>query len=218
VEESVGQRFDHGVWWLMFITFEGGEGSGKSTQIKLLAERFESLGKRVVSTREPGGTPDGEAVRNLLVTGEAGRWSAEAETLLNYAARDNHLNKIIRPGLLEGKIVLCDRFMDSTRAYQGYAGACTFHLIDELERSIVGATRPDLTFVFDLDPVLGLARAAKQGKGKEDRFERMGLAFHQRLREGFLEIVAQNKDRCRLINAAEPIENVAKAIWKHVNG
>ena len=202
----------------MFITFEGGEGSGKSTQIKLLAERFESLGKHVVSTREPGGTPDGEAVRALLVTGEAGRWSAQAETLLNYAARDNHLNKIIRPALAEGKTVLCDRFMDSTRAYQGYAGACTFHLIDELERSIVGATQPDLTFIFDLDPVLGLERAAKQGKGKEDRFESMGLAFHQRLREGFLEIAAQNKDRCRLINAAEPIENVTKAIWKLVNG
>ena len=214
----MGQRFDNGVWWLMFITFEGGEGSGKSTQIKLLAEHFESLGKHVVATREPGGTADGEAVRALLVTGEAGRWSAEAETLLNYAARDNHLNKIIRPALADGKTVLCDRFMDSTRAYQGYAGACTFHLIDELERSIVGATKPDLTFVFDLDPVLGLERAAKQGKGKEDRFERMGLAFHQRLREGFLEIAAQNKDRCRLINAAQPIENVAKAIWKLVNG
>ena len=202
----------------MFITFEGGEGSGKSTQIKLLAERCENLGKPVVSTREPGGTPDGEAVRALLVTGEAGRWSAEAETLLNYAARDNHLNKIIRPALREGKTVVCDRFMDSTRAYQGYAGACTFHLIDELERSIVGATRPNITFIFDLDPVVGLERATKQGKGKEDRFERMGLAFHQRLRDGFLEIAKENPDRCRVINAADSIEKVAEAIWKHVNG
>ena len=202
----------------MFITFEGGEGSGKSTQIKLLAERLMSLGKLVVSTREPGGTPDGEEVRNLLVTGEAGRWSAEAETLLNYAARDNHLNMIIRPALLAGKTVLCDRFMDSTRAYQGYAGACTFHLIHELERSIVGATRPDLTFIFDLDPVVGLERATKQGKGIEDRFERMGLAFHQRLRDGFLEIAKQNPERCRLINAAGPIESVAQTIWKHING
>jgi dTMP kinase len=202
----------------MFITFEGGEGSGKSTQIKLLAERFQSLGKAVVATREPGGTPDGEAIRNLLVTGEAGRWSAEAETLLNFAARDNHLNKIIRPALLEGKIVVCDRFMDSTRAYQGYAGACTFHLIDELERSIVGTTNPDFTFIFDLDPVIGLERATKQGKGKEDRFERMGLAFHQRLRAGFLEIAKQNKDRCRVIDAAQSIEDVSEAIWKHLNG
>jgi dTMP kinase len=202
----------------MFITFEGGEGSGKSTQIKLLAERLQSLGKAVVATREPGGTPDGEAIRNLLVTGEAGRWSAEAETLLNFAARDNHLNKIIRPALLEGKIVVCDRFMDSTRAYQGYAGACTFHLIDELERSIVGTTKPDFTFIFDLDPVLGLERATKQGKGKEDRFERMGLAFHQRLRAGFLEIAAQNKQRCRVIDAAQSIANVSEAIWKHLNG
>ena len=202
----------------MFITFEGGEGSGKSTQIKLLASRFESLGKALVSTREPGGTRDGEAVRNLLVTGEAGRWSAEAETLLNYAARDNHLNKVIRPALREGKTVLCDRFMDSTRAYQGYAGACTFHLIDELERSIVGATRPDITFIFDIDPVLGLERATKQGKGKEDRFERMGLAFHQRLRAGFLEIAALNTERCRLLNASHTIDEVADVIWKQVNG
>ena len=202
----------------MFITFEGGEGSGKSTQIKLLAERLESLGKPVVSTREPGGTPDGEAVRALLVTGEAGRWTAEAETLLNYAARDNHLNKIIRPALTNGQTVLCDRFMDSTRAYQGYAGACTFHLIDELERSIVGATRPDKTFIFDLDPIIGLERATKQGKGKEDRYERMGLAFHQRLRDGFLEIAAHNLERCRVINAADPIDIVARTIWNHING
>lgn len=202
----------------MFITFEGGEGSGKSTQIKLLKERFESLGKLVIATREPGGTPDGEAVRALLVTGEAGRWSAEAETLLNYAARDNHLNKIIRPALVDGKIVLSDRFMDSTRAYQGYAGACTFHLIDELERSIVGSTRPDITFIFDIDTMVGLERATEQGKGKEDRYERMGLAFHQRLRDGFLEIAKQNPDRCRVINAADSIENVAKVIWKHING
>ena len=202
----------------MFITFEGGEGSGKSTQIKLLKERFESLGKLVIATREPGGTPDGEAVRALLVTGEAGRWSAEAETLLNYAARDNHLNKIIRPALVDGKIVLSDRFMDSTRAYQGYAGACTFHLIDELERSIVGTTRPDITFIFDIDPMVGLERATEQGKGKEDRYERMGLAFHQRLRDGFLEIAEQNPQRCRVINAADSIETVAETIWKRVNG
>ena len=214
----MGQRFDHGVWWLMFITFEGGEGSGKSTQIKLLAERLESLSKRVVLTREPGGTPDGEAVRALLVTGEAGRWSAEAETLLNYAARDNHLNKIIRPALTAGLTVLCDRFMDSTRAYQGYAGACTFLLIDELERSIVGATRPDITFIFDLDPIIGLERATKQGKGKEDRYERMGLAFHQRLRDGFLEIAAHNLERCRVINAADSIDIVARTVWNHING
>ncbi len=202
----------------MFITFEGGEGSGKSTQIKLLKERYEGLGKLVIATREPGGTPDGEAVRALLVTGEAGRWSAEAETLLNYAARDNHLNKIIRPALVDGKIVLSDRFMDSTRAYQGYAGACTFHLIDELERSIVGTTRPDITFIFDIDPMVGLERATEQGKGKEDRYERMGLAFHQRLRDGFLEIAEQNPQRCRVINAADSIETVAETIWKRVNG
>jgi dTMP kinase len=202
----------------MFITFEGGEGSGKSTQIKLLADKFKTMDKSVILTREPGGTPDAEAVRELLVSGATGRWSSEAEALLNYAARDNHLNKIIRPALKNGATVLCDRFMDSTRAYQGYAGACTFHLIDELELSIVADTRPDITFIFDLDPIIGLERARTQGKGKEDRFERMGLAFHQRLRDGFLEIAKNNPKRCHVVDASASIESVTDSIWAHFNG
>jgi dTMP kinase len=202
----------------MFITFEGGEGTGKSTQIKLLAERFKSLGQTVVLTREPGGTVQAEALRNLLVSGDVSSWSAEAEALLNYAARDSHLNEVIRPALKSGSTVLCDRFMDSTRAYQGYAGVCTFHLLDELERSIVGLTRPDLTLIFDLDPVIGLARAKSRGAGAEDRFERKGLTFHQRLYQGFLEIAKNDPVRCRIIDANKSVEQVAANIWGQVHG
>ena len=202
----------------MFITFEGGEGAGKSTQIKVLGHHLQSLGQTVMLTREPGGTHEAEALRHLLVLGATGRWSSEAEALLNYAARDSHLKQVIRPALAAGSTVLCDRFMDSTRAYQGYAGACTFHLLDELQKSIVGETVPDITLIFDLDPVVGLERTKLRGGGGEDRFERMGLAFHQRLRAGFLEIARDNPKRCRVIDAAQPVEKVSAAIWKIVNG
>ena len=202
----------------MFITFEGGEGTGKSTQIKVLADRLSTVGHEVVLTREPGGTKQAEALRNLLVSGETDRWSAESEALLNYAARDSHLQQVIRPALAAGSTVLCDRFMDSTRAYQGYAGACTFHLLDELEQSIVRDTRPSLTLIFDLDPIIGLARAKSRGDGAEDRFERKGLAFHQRIRNGFLEIAKSEPQRCRVIDANQSIETVAAAIWSQVNG
>lgn len=202
----------------MFITFEGGEGTGKSTQVKLLAERLKSIGHKVVVTREPGGTPQAETLRTLLVSGDTDSWSAEGEALLNYAARDSHLNAVIRPALKEGATVLCDRFMDSTRAYQGYAGACTFQLLDELERSIIGDTRPQLTLIFDLNPVIGLERARSRGAGAEDRFERKGLAFHQRLREGFMEIAKADPKRCRVINANESVETVSKAVWAAFNG
>ena len=125
-----------------FVTFEGGEGTGKSTQLKLLADVIMARGLPLVQTREPGGTPEAEALRTLLVNGDPGRWTAEAEALLNYAARASHLQKIIRPALASGKFVLCDRFSDSTRAYQGYAGGCDLKLLDALEASIVGRTRP----------------------------------------------------------------------------
>lgn len=201
-----------------FITFEGGEGTGKSTQINLLGERLKKLGRTVVITREPGGSPQAEDLRTLLVSGDTDRWSAESEALLNYAARDSHLNQLIRPALAAGSIVLCDRFMDSTRAYQGYAGACTFHLLDELELAIVGTTRPTLTLIFDLEPVVGLARANARGGGAEDRFERKGLAFHQRLRDGFLDIAKQEPGRCRVVDASKDIETVAAQVWSFVNG
>jgi dTMP kinase len=195
-----------------FITFEGGEGTGKSTQLKLLANVLSARGLDVVETREPGGTPEAEALRNLLVTGAATRWTAEAEALLNYAARDSHLLKVIRPALASGQIVLCDRFMDSTRAYQGYAGNCDLALLDCLEAAIVGTARPDLTLIFDLDPAEGLARAKVRSGGTEDRYERKGLEFHQRLRNGFLQIATSDSKRCRVIDAAGSIGDVASRV------
>jgi dTMP kinase len=203
----------------MFITFEGGEGSGKSTQIKALGARLKAAGRDVLLTREPGGTPEAEAIRTLLVSGEVTRWTAKSEALLNYAAREQHLEQVIRPALAEGRIVICDRFMDSTRAYQGYAGGCDLGLIDALEHAIVGATRPQLTLVFDLDPELGLKRAHGRGDAvAEDRYERKGLAFHRRLREGFLEIVRRDPKRCRLVDAAQDVETVAESVWSIVSG
>ena len=195
-----------------FVTFEGGEGSGKSTHIKLLTAALQAKGRYVVQTREPGGTPEAEALRTLLVNGDIGRWTAEAEALLNYAARDSHLHKIIRPALALGQTVLCDRFIDSTRAYQGYAGGCDMRLLDALETSIVGATRPNLTIIFDLDPVDGLARAKARGGGSEDRYERKELAFHQTLRRGFLKIAEGDPTRCRIIDSSGPVEAVARRV------
>jgi dTMP kinase len=195
-----------------FITFEGGEGAGKSTQIKRLAEHFQNSGRDVVVTREPGGTATAEDIRNLLVNGEPGKFSAEAEALLNSAARDAHLRDVIRPALAQNKTVLCDRFMDSTRAYQGYAGGCAMELIDALERHVVGRDRPNLTFIFDLDPASGLQRARSRGAGIEDRYERKGLAFHEKLRAGFLEIARNEPSRCILIDASQSVDHV----WRDI--
>ncbi len=195
-----------------FLTLEGGEGTGKSTQAKLLAARLAATGLSIVQTREPGGTPEAEALRALLLNGEVGRWTAEAEALLNYAARDSHLQKVIRPALAADEFVLCDRFMDSTRAYQGYAGQCDMTLLDALESSIVGATRPDLTLIFDLDPAIGLARAKSRGDKSEDRYERKGLEFHQMLRGGFLSIARIEPARCRIIDAAGTVDEVASRV------
>ncbi len=200
----------------MLITFEGGEGGGKSTHIRLLAATLRGEGLDVVTTREPGGSPSAEALRALLVSGDTSRWSPEAEALLNYAARDNHLNETIRPALKRGAIVLCDRFMDSTRAYQGYAGDCDLALIDTLERAIVGSTRPRLTLILDLDPKVGLARARERGEDAEDRFERKGIEFHQRLRRGFMIIAQTDPSRCKLIDAAQDMDDVARQIAQHV--
>ncbi|MGB8315081.1 MAG: dTMP kinase [Aestuariivirga sp.] len=192
----------------VFVTFEGGEGTGKSTQLELLADTLQAQGMTVVKTREPGGTPEAEALRSLLVNGDPGRWTAEAEALLNYAARSSHLLKVIRPALAAGHTVLCDRFSDSTRAYQGYAGGCDMALLDSLEITITGSTRPDLTFIFDVDPALGLVRAKSRGDGSEDRYERKGLAFHEKLRVGFLKIAAAEPRRCRIVDASGSIEDV----------
>jgi dTMP kinase len=198
-----------------FISFEGGEGGGKSTQVRLLAERLRARGHEVVCTREPGGSTGAEALRALLVQGEVDRWSPTAETLILYAAREDHLQRTIRPALAAGAWVICDRFADSTRAYQGAAGAVAPALITALERAVVGETWPDLTLVFDLPPELGLARAAGRG-GAEARFEAKGIEFHTRLREGFLALAAAEPERCRLIDAAADIEAVAAHVWAQV--
>jgi len=196
----------------LFITFEGGEGTGKSTQVAILAEYLRQQGHRVLTTREPGGTKSAEAIRKLLVTGETGSLSSTAEALLNYAARDDHLRRVIRPALARGDIVLCDRFMDSTRAYQVYAGDCPATLVDALEREVVDGTRPDLTLVFDLPVETGLSRAAARGDGKdqdEDRFERFGRDFHDRLRQAWRRIAREDPQRCKLVDATGSIGEVA---------
>ncbi len=195
----------------VFITFEGGEGAGKSTQLKRLADRLAAAGRAVVATREPGGSDGAESVRTLLVEGPADRWSPLAETLLLYAARSDHLERLIRPALARGAVVISDRFADSTRAYQGAGGGVEPGLIDRLERAVLGATRPDLTLILDLPAERGLARAAGRG-GAEARFESKGLAFHRRLREGFLALAAAEPGRCVVIDADQPLEGVAEAV------
>lgn len=198
----------------LFITFEGGEGTGKSTQVRRLAEHFRAEGRAVVETREPGGTPAGEALRSLLVTGEVGRWSAEAEAMLNAAARCVHVRDVIAPALARGDVVISDRFIDSTRAYQGYAGGCSFDLIDSLEISAIGECRPDLTLILDLDSAVGLARAKNRGEGMEDRYERKGLVFHEKLRAGFLAIARAEPKRCKVIDASQNIAGVALEVLR----
>jgi dTMP kinase len=197
-----------------FITFEGGEGAGKSTQAKVLAERLRQRGVSVVATREPGGAPGAEALRKLLLEGEAERWSPLAETLMMFAARADHLEQVIRPALARGDWVICDRFSDSTRAYQGAAGGVAPKLIEELDEAVVGPDQPDLTLVFDLPVELGLERAFGRDL-LEVRFETKGAAFHHRLREAFAEIAAANP-RCAVIAADATPEEVALQVWRAV--
>lgn len=195
-----------------FISFEGGEGAGKSTQLKRLAHRLEARGLEVVATREPGGSPGAESLRGLLVQGDADRWSPQAEALILYAARADHLERTIRPALARGAWVLSDRFADSTRAYQGAGGGVTPELIDGLEQAVVGETWPALTLILDVDVERGLARAGRRG-GAEQRFESKGLAFHQRLRAGFLALAEREPHRCVLIDGGAEADAVEAAIW-----
>ena len=185
----------------LFITFEGGEGVGKSTQVRRLATRLEATGREVVVTREPGGSPGAEAIRNLVLNGSADRWSPVTETLLMYASRRDHIERTLQPALQRGAVVLCDRYADSTRAYQGAAGGTDPGLIAALEHFILEDVRPALTLVFDLDPELGLARALGRPDA-EARFESKGLDFHRRLRAGFLAIASAEPDRCRIVDAS----------------
>ena len=199
-----------------FITFEGGEGAGKSTQVKRLAARLGAEGREVVTTREPGGSPGAESIRDIVLRGAADKWSPVTETLLMYAARRDHIERVIRPALARGAWVVCDRFADSTRAYQGAAGGTDPDLIAALELHVLEEVRPDLTLVFDLPPDLGLARAQARA-GAEMRFESKGLAFHERLREGFRAIAASEPQRCQLIDATGSIEDVETAIWSTIS-
>lgn len=199
-----------------FITFEGGEGAGKSTQIKRLAARLEALSIPVTLTREPGGSPGAEEIRTLLVTGEGDRWSGLSESLLHFAARADHLERLIKPARLRGDWVLCDRFADSTLAYQGGGHGLNGAAIQTLYDLVVGEQGPELTLILDLPVEAGLARAASRGEG-EDRYEKMGLAFHERLRAAFLEIACQNPQRCVVIDATFDIDTVEDTIWTAVS-
>lgn len=196
-----------------FITLEGGEGTGKSTQAKRLADHLTGLGLEVVLTREPGGTPFADDVRALLLSG-AHRGGPLAEALLFNAARADHLERIIRPSLAAGRWVICDRFADSTRAYQGAADGITSEVLDRLEAIVVADTRPDLTLVLDIDVATGLARAARRSGA--DAFEARELAFHERLRQGFLDIARLEPERCVLIDASGSQDEVAQAIARAV--
>jgi len=203
----------------MFITFEGGEGGGKSTQIRLLKERLEKSRHRVVMTREPGGTPEAEKIRRLLVDRAGGDWSPAAECLLLFAARAMHVRDLIAPSLAEGKTVLSDRFTDSTRAYQGYAGGMDKDVIETIKQASIGNLEPDLTFILDLPADLGLARSNRRhekGGTTETRFEDKDLAFHEALRRGFIDIAKKDPGRCIVIDATQPIDKVAEDIWSHL--
>ncbi len=198
----------------LFLTFEGGEGAGKSTQIARLAARLRGAGRPVVTTREPGGSPKAEDIRAALLAGLAKPYGPFAEALLFSAARIDHLDTLIRPALARGETVLCDRFSDSTRAYQGAAGGLEPALLASLERVVVGPTRPDLTLILDLDPAMGLARARARAAADDapDRFEAEALEFHARLRAAFLAIAAAEPGRCAVIDAGAPPDAVEAAI------
>jgi dTMP kinase len=198
-----------------FIAFEGGEGAGKSTQVKALVARLRDRGLEVVQTREPGGSPGAEALRDLLVQGDAGRWSPLSELLMMYAARADHLEKVIRPALTRGAWVVCDRFSDSSRAYQGAGGGVAPAFIEQVDKAVVADTQPDIVLVMDMPVDAGLARAVARGD-KENRFESKGLAFHERLRQGFLGRAAMVPARYRVIDAARAVEPIARDIWDAV--
>lgn len=207
-----------------FITLEGGEGAGKSTQARALAARLSERGHRVTITREPGGAEGAEAIRQLLVTGETGRWTPLSEALLHFAAREDHLAHTIRPALSRGEWVICDRFVDSTFAYQGMAQGLGSETIKTLSRMVIGEDMPALTVILDLPPEIGLARAngrviVDKSAGSpptEDRYERMDRQFHQTLRGAFLSIAEAEPERCVVVDATLDEAEVARQIWHSV--
>jgi dTMP kinase len=200
-----------------FITFEGGEGTGKSTHAAMLVARLRQFGIRAQLTREPGGSPGAEIMRYVLLSGAARPLGPDAEAVLFAAARDDHLNTLIRPTLEAGQWVVCDRFADSTRIYQGVAGKVDPMVIRAMERIVVGDTTPDLTLILDVPANEGMRRASqRRGAGETDRFESETLAFHERLRDGFLTLAANEPERCVLIDATTSKDEVAELIWRVV--
>ena len=200
----------------LFITFEGGEGAGKTTQINRLAQSLTNQGLKVITTREPGGPPEGEKIRDLIVQREGGKWSPVSETLLLFAARSLHVQRVIKPALDDGHIVICDRFTDSTRAYQGYGHGLEMKIIEDLNQTVLKGLEPDLTFILDIEPKAGLSRSERRLasealdiKQKEDRFESLDLSFHEKLRKGFLEIADNNKERCVVLDASKSLKEIA---------
>jgi dTMP kinase len=197
-----------------FITFEGGEGSGKSTQIRTLAQRLDAAKLRNLVTREPGGSPGAEIIRHLVLSGMGKLLGADAETLLFAAARDDHVRSVIQPALNQGVWVLCDRFSDSTRAYQGRLGQVSPAVLNAMERVTIGDLKPDLTLILDVPVEIGMQRAAvRRGTGAPDRFEGENLKFHQDLREAYRQIAAEEPERCVLIDATPDPATVAASVW-----
>ena len=200
-----------------FITFEGGEGTGKSTHAAMLAARLKSLGINVQLTREPGGSSGAEIMRYILLSGAVSPLGADVEAVLFAAARDDHLNTLIRPALERGDWVVCDRFADSTRVYQGVVGNVDSRTIRAMERIVVGDTKPDLTLILDVPAKEGMRRAAlRRGTAGADRFEAETLAFHEKLRDGFLMLASNEPNRCVLIDATISKEEVGERIWRAV--
>jgi dTMP kinase len=197
-----------------FITFEGGEGSGKSTQIRRLAERLNEAKQRTIVTREPGGSPGAEIIRHLLLSGMGKLLGPEAETLLFAAARDDHVRTVILPALNQSIWVLCDRFFDSTRVYQGRLGQVPESLVSAMQRVTIGDLKPDLTFILDVPVEVGLKRAAaRRGSAAPDRFESEDIQFHQDLREAYKQLAVEDPQRCLLIDANADADAVAERIW-----
>jgi len=202
-----------------FISFEGGEGSGKSTQLRLLADRLSTLSVDSLSTREPGGSPQSEQIRDLVLQGDNDRWTPMTEALLIAAARAEHVTRVIIPALSKGRWVLCDRFADSSIAYQGAGRGLGTKRIAKLQHLVLGDFKPDLTILLDLPPKLGLARAMEREavlKTGEDRFERAGKQFHKDIRRAYHKILEQEPDRCKVIDATASIDDIHEAVWGHV--
>ncbi len=195
-----------------FISFEGGEGSGKSTQIKLLAKKL-SKKRTVIITREPGGTKDAEKIRNLIVKDKNQKWSGTVETMLLFAARKDHIDKVIMPNLKKGYWVLCDRYIDSTMAYQGYGKKVDLKLINSLNKILINNLVPSVTFLLDIDPQTGLTRSKRKGNN-DLRYENMHISFHRKVRASFLKIAKTNKSRIKIIDASQDKNKISENIWK----